>query len=114
MVPDGAQDDLHDAALARLRSECAGWPGVTETLGWGNPTFKANGKSFAVLDRYKGVSCIWVRCDPARREALLVQPGYFPAPYDRQKQAVCRRLEDLDWGDLRSVLRGSYELAMPG
>src|SRR5688572_3789214 len=60
----------YDAALARLRAFCADWPGVTETTSWGNPTFKAAGKSFAVLDRYKGDYCIWLRCDPAGREDL--------------------------------------------
>jgi predicted DNA-binding protein (MmcQ/YjbR family) len=101
-------------ALERLRAECADWPGVTETTGWGNPTFKANGTTFAVLDRYSGSYCVWLRCGSERRRALVEREGYFPAPYDRQKQAVCRRLEGLDWGEFRGVLRASYESLMPG
>ena len=49
-------------ALAALRALSAEWPGVTETLSWGNPTLKANGKNFAVLDHYQGSYCVWVRC----------------------------------------------------
>ena len=108
-----AGPEYHDA-LARLRAEFAGWPGVTETTSWGNPTFKANGTVFVVLDRYRGAYCLWVKCGSARRDALLGQDGFFPAPYDRQKHAVCRRLDGLDWETIRGVLRDSYECAMPG
>ena len=101
-------------ALNRLRALCAEWPGVAETTGWGNPTFEANGQAFAVLDRYQGSYCIWVRCGSARREALLKLQGYFPAPYDRKKQAVCRKLEWMDWKRFGKVLRESYEGAMTG
>ena len=101
-------------ALERLRAECADWPGVTETTSWGNPTFKANGKAFAVLDRYSGSYCVWLRCGSEQRQALVEREGYFPAPYDRQKQAVCRSLEGLNWSRFRRVLRQSYESVMPG
>jgi predicted DNA-binding protein (MmcQ/YjbR family) len=104
----------YEAALARLRALSADWPGVTETTSWGNPTFKAAGKSFAVLDRYKGDYCIWLRCDPARREDLLAREGYFPAPYDKNRTAVCRLLDGLDWDEFRHLVRDSYERVMPG
>ena len=113
MAKDAAANSEYLDALSRLRAECADWPGVVEGLSWGNPTFKANGKSFAVLDRYRGGYCIWVRCGSGRREALLADKGYFPAPYDKQKAAVCRRLEGLDWDAFRGVLRESYESVMP-
>ena len=99
-------------ALERLRAACRDWPGVIETTSWGNPTFEANGKAFAVLDRYRGSYCIWVRCGRERRAALLGQQGYFPAPYDQRKEAVCRKLEKLDWRRFGKVLRESYEGVM--
>jgi hypothetical protein len=101
-------------ALAALRAITAEWPGVSETLSWGNPTFKANGKSFAVLDRYEGGYCVWLRCATERRQQLLGQDGYFAAPYDRRQSAICRRLDQLDWNDFETVLRESYENVMPG
>ena len=102
------------AALARLREECAGWPGVAETTSWGNPTFKANKRSFAVLDHYRGQYCIYVQCAGERREQLLGREGYFAAPYDKKNQALCRQIDGLDWDEFRTVLRESYESAMPG
>src|SRR6185503_10655646 len=108
-----AAPEYHET-LERLRAEVAGWPGVTETTSWGNPTFKANGTAFVVLDRYQQQYCLWLRCGSARRQELLMQEGYFPAPYDRPKQSVCRLVKDLDWGTVRLVVRQSYENAMPG
>lgn len=114
MAKDPMDDPGYREALATLRAEVAAWPGVVETKSWGNPTFKANGRSFAVLDRYKGKYCIWVRCAGERRERLLAQPGYYTAPYDRRNTALCRLLDRLDWNEFRGVLRESYENAMPG
>jgi predicted DNA-binding protein (MmcQ/YjbR family) len=101
-------------ALARLRSECAAWPGVGETTTWGNPTFKANGRTFAVLDLYQGEYCLYVHVAGDRRETMLAEDGWFAAPYDKKKQSLCRRLADLDWNAFRTVLRESYESVMPG
>ena len=103
-----------DQALARLRSECADWPGVNETTSWGNPTFKANGKAFAVLDLYRGEYCLFVHIASDRREALLVEEGWFAAPYDKKKQSLCRRLDGIDWDAFQPILRASYEGVMPG
>lgn len=103
-----------EAALAWLRSECAGWPGVSETMSWGNPTFKAGGRTFAVLDRYRGDYCLFVNVAGDRREALLAEDGWFAAPYDKKHQSLCRRLEGLDRDAFRPILRASYESVMPG
>ena len=103
-----------EAALTWLRSECAGWPGVSETTSWGNPTFKASGRTFAVLDRYRGEYCLFVHIASDRREALLAEEGWFAAPYDKKKQSLCRRLDGVDWDAFRPILRASYEGVMPG
>ena len=107
-------DPRSQAALERLRALCGGWPGVSETTSWGNPTFKANGRTFAVLDRYRGDYCLFVHCAGERREALLAEPGWFAAPYDKKQQSLCRALEGLDWEAFSPILRESYESVMPG
>jgi len=109
-----SSDPGHQAALEQLRAQCADWPGVTETTSWGNPTFKANGRTFAVLDHYRGGWCLYVNCSGARREALLAEEGWFAAPYDKKAQSLCRRIDDMDWETFRDVLRESYESVMPG
>ena len=44
--------------LARLRDICLPLPECKEKLTWGNPTFVAGKKQFAVLDRYHDRWCI--------------------------------------------------------
>jgi predicted DNA-binding protein (MmcQ/YjbR family) len=100
-----------DNALDALRKICADLLGAVETLTFGNPTFKAGKKSFAVLDSYKGVDCLWVRVDPGRRAELLNKPGWFKSPYDPREQALCWDLRDVDWDTVEALVRDSYRIA---
>jgi predicted DNA-binding protein (MmcQ/YjbR family) len=98
------------AALARLRRLCAGWDGLAESASFGHPTFRVRGKPFAVLDRYGGHDCLWLKVPPAGRASLLATPGWFPAPYDPRHTALCVRLEAIDWRRIRPQLQISYAL----
>jgi hypothetical protein len=105
-------DDDAKAALARLRTICLALPDVSETPTFGNPTFKAGKKAFAVLDRYKGEYCIWFRCaEPMRRQLLSDDDAYFPAPYDKAQIALCRKLKGTNWTKLKPLIVAGYELA---
>ena len=98
-----------DAALVELRGVCLAMPGVTETLSYGNPAFKMGKTAFAVLDIYRGATCVWLLCGSPAREALLAREGFFEAPYDKAKAAVCGSVAGLDWADFAPVVRGAYE-----
>jgi hypothetical protein len=104
-------DESCKPVLDRLRKVAMALPGVVETLTYGNPTFKANGKAFAVLDRYKGEYCIWIRCDGKLRAKLLKDGAFFPSPYDKAKQAVCRKLDGLNWKEFGPQVKASYDIA---
>jgi predicted DNA-binding protein (MmcQ/YjbR family) len=98
--------------LGRLRTICLALPEVTQTVKWGNPTFEARGKIFAVLDRYGGRSCIAFRAAPARRAALLADGRFFAAPYDRERAWVCMHADiRLNWRQIGVLLRASHRLA---
>jgi predicted DNA-binding protein (MmcQ/YjbR family) len=114
MTRPQVRDADWDEALSRLRALCGELPGVAETTAWGNPTFKVGRKAFAVLDAYQGASCVWLLCGAERRAALLAEPGFFPAPYDRAGAAVCRRAATIDWAAFAPLLRESYERALGG
>jgi len=108
-----ALDDEAAAALAELRKVCLALPNVAETLTFGNPTFKAGRKAFAVLDRYRGVYCVWILCDAATRQHLLLtDDAWFPAPYDKAQAALCRKLKGIDWAEFRRMVLASYERAV--
>jgi predicted DNA-binding protein (MmcQ/YjbR family) len=102
---------LERRALERLRRISARLADCTETRSFGHPAFKVGGKAFAVLDRYGGKPCLWLRIDPMERDARLAEPGWFPSPYDPRRAALCCRLESLDWRRLARRVRDSYALA---
>ena len=102
------RDEYWTPALVELRAICMALPDVVETISFGNPTFKAGRKTFAVLDAYKGSTCVWLACGAERRPALLDEEGFFPAPYDRAQAAVCRRAEGIDWPAFADLVRETY------
>ena len=111
-----AKVQLRDAnwepALGRLRALCLELPGAGETLTYGNPTFKVGKKPFAVLDNYAGETCVWARCEAAKRAHFLADPGCFAAPYDRAQTALCWKVEGMNWPALSDRLRESHALAL--
>jgi len=50
-----AAGDAERGALARLRPLALALPESAETVSFGHPTFRVRGKTFAVLETYKGV-----------------------------------------------------------
>lgn len=100
-----------EAALARLQRLLAGWDGVEQTTSFGHPTFRVAGTAFAVLDRYQEHDCLWLKVPLAERDARLSTPGWFAAPYDPRRTALCVRLEAIDWRRIRPLVRISYALA---
>ncbi len=102
-----------EAALPHLRRLCAGLENVVEGLSYGNPTFRRGTKPFAILDRYKGTSCLWLLIDPVLREDQLRIEGWFASPYDPRQLALCCRLDAVEWEAASGLVRASYGLAMP-
>ncbi|HTN51876.1 MAG TPA: MmcQ/YjbR family DNA-binding protein [Anaeromyxobacter sp.] len=103
--------DAQDA-LVRLRRLLAGCADVEETVTFSNPTFKAGGKAFAVLDHYRGAGCLWLRVELAERDRLLSQEGWFESPYDPRRSALCVRLDSVDWRRLPPLLEASRLTAL--
>lgn len=98
-------------ALERLRRLVGPLAGVAETLSFGHPTFAVRGKAFAVLDRYSGDECLWVRVDPVERGKLLASKGWRESPYDPRRAALIRSLTAIDWRRIGRQVRTSYRLA---
>jgi predicted DNA-binding protein (MmcQ/YjbR family) len=97
-----------EAVAARLRKICLALPEVSEGLSFGNMAFKAGQRPFVVLDRYKGVDCIFLYVDPGLRETLLSDQRFFAAPYDPKEKGLCRSLDKIDWKQMRGLIRDSY------
>jgi hypothetical protein len=98
-------------AVERLRVAARSLVGVVETVTFGNPTFKVGERAIAVIDRYDGRDCLWLRIPQNDREILLKQPGWFASPYDPKRTALCCSLQHFKWRGLKGRLRQSYNLA---
>ncbi len=101
-----------DSILKRLRKICLRLPGVTETVTFGHPTFQAQGKSFAVLEEYKGELGIAIRVGKLMLGIFLKDPRFFLTPYAGKHGWVTLRVyaAPLDWVEIRGLLEGSFEL----
>lgn len=97
--------------LRHLRRLCLSLPEAGETVKWGNPTFVAGKKAFAVLDRYHDRWAIAFRATLEEQARLVRRPDIVPAPYAAKQGWVCLDGEEkLDWKEVDQWLRGSYRL----
>ena len=100
-----------DRHLERLRDLCLAFPEARETTTFGNPTFQAGTKSFAVLDSYKGTRCLAFKVTPEEQDLLCQQERFFSAPYTGKTGWTCLRLDGkVDWKEVRQLLERSYRL----
>jgi|HubBroStandDraft_4_1064222.scaffolds.fasta_scaffold451932_2 predicted DNA-binding protein (MmcQ/YjbR family) len=102
--------------LVRLRKLCLALPGATETVTFGHPTFQVNGKTFSVLEEYKGELGICVKVEKELQGIFLDDSRFFRTPYIGQHGWVTLRAHAsrLNWTEIRDLVRGSYRLVLAG
>ncbi len=102
---------MNDPLLERLRPLCLAFPEARETTTFGNPTFQAGTKTFAVLDTYQGTRCLAFKVTPEEQDMLRQQERFFVAPYTGKNGWTCLRLDGkVDWKEVRQLLKRSYRL----
>jgi predicted DNA-binding protein (MmcQ/YjbR family) len=79
---------------------------------WGHPTFKANGKTFSVLEKYKGVLGICVKVEKELVDSFLKDDRFFLTPYIGRQGWVTLKVHAarLNWREISELLTGSYLL----
>lgn len=95
---------------ARVREICRHFPEASAGLSFGNPCVRAGRRPFVVLDCYKGEDCIFVYVARGLREDLLQDPAFFPAPYDPRERAICCKIPNIKWSQIKALILGSYRL----
>jgi predicted DNA-binding protein (MmcQ/YjbR family) len=98
--------------LARVRKICLALPGANETVSFGHPTFKANGKTFCVFEEYKGELGICVKVEMELQGLFLDDPRFFRTPYIGKYGWVTLKVyaARLNWTEVRDLVRGSYRI----
>jgi predicted DNA-binding protein (MmcQ/YjbR family) len=103
------------ALLTRLRKICSQLLDVTETVSFGHPTFQVRGKTFAVLEQYKGELGLAVKVEKELQQVFLKDSRFYMTPYAGKHGWVTLRMEPKppDWKEVREMIRGSYRLLAP-
>jgi predicted DNA-binding protein (MmcQ/YjbR family) len=98
--------------LKRLRKLCLRLPESSETVTWGHPTFQVEGKTFSVLEEYKGELGICIKVERELQDIFLRDVRFFRTPYIGKQGWVTLRVHaaKLDWEEIRELLAGSYRL----
>ena len=87
------------------------FPEARETTTFGNPTFQAGTKTFAVLDSYKGTRFLAFKVTLEEQDMLCQQERFFVAPYTGKNGWTCLRLDGkVDWKEVRQLLERSYRI----
>jgi len=101
-----------DQILQRLRKICLALEGAEETVTFGHPTFRVNGKTFCVLEEYKGELGICVKVEQELQRLFLDDPRFFRTPYIGRHGWVTLRVyaTRLNWSEVKDLVKGSYLL----
>ena len=81
---------------------------------FGHPTFQVAGKTFAVLEEYKGELGIALKVGKLMQGVFLKDPRFFLTPYAGKHGWVTLRLyaAPLNWTEIRELLKGSSNLVI--
>jgi predicted DNA-binding protein (MmcQ/YjbR family) len=104
-----------ETILKRIRKLCLAWPGTAETVTFGNPTFQVAGKTFVVLEEYKGELTLCFKVGKQMQGIFLKDKRFFMTPYVGRYGWVSLRVHaaPLDWEEVNGLARGSYRLIAP-
>jgi predicted DNA-binding protein (MmcQ/YjbR family) len=98
----------------RLRKICLTLPRTDETVTFSHPTFRVAGKTFCVLDVYKGETAIAVKVGKAAQGIFLEDPRFYRTPYIGQHGWISLRVQGrLNWEEVEELVKGSYGLMSP-
>jgi len=103
------------ALLTRLRKICSLLPDASETVSWGHPTFQVGGKTFAVFEQYKGELGLALKVEKELQAIFLKDPRFYLTPYIGKRGWITLRMKDkqIDWKEVREMVKGSYRLVNP-
>jgi len=102
----------HDEILRRLRKTCKALPDSAETLTFGHPTFQVKGKTYAVLEEYKGDLSICFKVEKSVQGVFLEDPRFYRTPYSGKHGWVSLKVyaASLDWKEIGELVAGSHKL----
>lgn len=107
--------------IDRLRAICLALPEATEVEAWGEPTFRVNGKLFAMHASPSnhhggGRESVWIYATHVEQDLVLrARPDrYFKPPYVGPSGWIGAWLDrSPPWGEITELLRGGWRQRAP-
>lgn len=102
--------------LDRLRMICLALPEASEKIAWGEPTFRVDGKMFAMFVGYHHAEPFAVHCKapPGIQEILVgaAADRFFVPPYVGHKGWIGIRLDlkQVDWDEVATHIAEAYRM----
>jgi hypothetical protein len=115
-TPNEQQAHVDLAVVDRVRGICLGLPGTSEKTAWGDPSFRANGRMYAILKFGKGTA-LWCTAPEGAQEALIESDPerfYRPSNHPLHHGWIGLRLEPsarIDWDEVAFLLAQAHEVA---
>jgi len=102
---------MNAANVNRLRRICLSLPETTETETFGHPTFRIDGKTYCVIEEYKGEEAIALKVGLPLQGVFLRDERFYKTPYTGKHGWVSLRTAGkLDWREVEDLVKGSYRL----
>jgi predicted DNA-binding protein (MmcQ/YjbR family) len=103
------------SVLDRVRALCMALPEATETRTFGNPTFQVTGKTFCVLETYRGEFSIAVKVGKTLQSVFISDPRFYRTPYVGRYGWVSLKCAaaPIDWAEVNSLVQSSYRQIAP-
>jgi hypothetical protein len=107
--------------LPRLRALCLALPASSEKLAWGEPTFRAKDKLFAMYaspgnHHGAGRPAVWIKAMPANQQLMIADDPdrYFKPPYVGPSGWIGVWLDKRPpWTVVRALLEDGYRQVAP-
>jgi predicted DNA-binding protein (MmcQ/YjbR family) len=102
--------------IAELRKICLSFPGATEIETWEQPTFRVNGKMFAISTSDNDTQHRVTLKAPPGEQRILLETGhpFFRPRYVGSKGWIGIHLDaDTDWSEIAELVEDSYRLIAP-
>ena len=110
------QPVAEEEVLRSMREICLALPEARETTTFGHPTFQVKGKTFVVLEEYKGELSICVAVGKLTQDLFLQDPRFYRTPYIGHRGWVSLKVHSapLNWREIKELATGSCEIVRQG
>jgi predicted DNA-binding protein (MmcQ/YjbR family) len=102
------------SVVDRVRAICLELPGTTEKEAWGDPSFRAGGRMYAIMKFGRGTALWLAAPDGAQATLCAARPQTFfrPSNHPLHEGWIGIRMQDpraIDWEEIEFLIAQAYD-----